>query len=331
LSRDSLVADIRAALLEQPGPSTPAALAHLDALHVEIMAARTFESRLTEITDSLFALASLDFSRPPKVRDDGTAIDAAAGCVLMLTEELSAYLEERQRISEQLLNAEKKMASIGQLAAGVAHEINNPLGVILLFAQGIEHRLAPGQQAFAKPIAAIVREALRCKTLVEQLLAYSRAGKQVCEPTDVGKVLVGATELLKVRAKQQQTQVDLQASDRVAQVFGNAPQLEQVVINLGFNALDALGSGGHLVVRLGQPDAGNVAIEVSDDGPGIAEAVRARMFEPFFTTKPAGKGTGLGLSVSMQIIQQHGGTMTVQSELGRGTTMSVKLPAMRSA
>jgi two-component system NtrC family sensor kinase len=322
----SALAELQSLLGERPE-----AQSHLEALRLELSHARAMESRLQEISDALFALASLDFSRPPIVRDDGTAVDAAAACVAMLGEELSAHLTERQRIAEQLLNAEKKMASIGQLAAGVAHEINNPLGVILLFAQGLQRRLEPSTSHFEKPVTSIIREALRCKVLVEQLLSYARTAPEVRVPLDVTKVLTDSSELLKLRANGQKTQIELQISEPLSRVMGNASQLEQVVMNLGFNAIDALGSGGKVLLKVDQPDPTCVAIRVVDDGPGIPEPLRARIFEPFFSTKPAGKGTGLGLSVCMEIVHQHGGALEVHSEVGRGTTMSVRLPALRSA
>jgi signal transduction histidine kinase len=326
---DERIDALRQALRRQPGPAVGPLLGHLDALERELAATAVIESRLQEITDSLYALASLDFSKTPRVSDDGSLIDAAAACVMMLAEELQAHLEERQRAAEKLVQSEK-MAAIGQLAAGVAHEVNNPLGVILMFAEGIQKRLGASDTKLEKPVAAIIREATRCKTLVERLLASAR-NNQTREPLDLRQVLQGASQLLEVRAKSQQTELTLELAAAVPQVLGNRSQLEQVIINLGVNALDALEKGGHVKLRVVSADTGHVALQVEDDGPGISAAVRARMFEPFFTTKSAGKGTGLGLSLSWDIVQRHGGTVDVNSEPGRGTTMSVRLPVLQRA
>lgn len=218
------------------------------------------------------------------------------------------------------------MAAVGQLAAGVSHEINNPLAVILGFAQGLERRLTATTEHLRLPVTSIVREALRCKNLVQDLLTFSRTANRSVEPTDPGEALDSAGRLLESRARTQETRVALEVEPGTPRIMANRIQLEQVLVNLGINALDAIERGGRVVLRIRRWDEVSVAVEVSDDGPGIPKQIRQRIFEPFFTTKAPGKGTGLGLSLVYQIVQQHGGAIDIDSEVGVGTTIRVRLP-----
>jgi signal transduction histidine kinase len=240
--------------------------------------------------------------------------------------QLEASLRETRDTHAQLLQA-SKMAAVGQLAAGVSHEINNPLAVILGFAQGLERRLTATTEHLRLPVTSIVREALRCKNLVQDLLTFSRTANRSVEPTDPVEALESAGRLLESRARTQETDVALEVEPGTPRILANRTQLEQVLVNLGINALDAIERGGRVVLRIRRWDAVSVALEVSDDGPGIPEEIRQRIFEPFFTTKAPGKGTGLGLSLVYQVVQQHGGAMDVESKVGAGTTMRVRLPA----
>jgi signal transduction histidine kinase len=238
--------------------------------------------------------------------------------------ELQANYERLRTTQEQLLQSEK-LAAIGQLAAGVAHEINNPLAVILGFAQVLDRRVEEGSP-HRLPVASIVRESLRCKSLVQELLTFSRTGNKTPERIDLHSLLRGTAQLLESRARTQDTRLSLDLAGDVPEMSASSTQLQQVIVNLGNNALDAMGNGGELVIRSRCSGTGEVYVEVQDTGPGIPEAIRTRIFDPFFTTKEVGKGTGLGLSLAFEIVQQHGGTIDVESELGRGTTMRVRLP-----
>ncbi|MBK7859080.1 MAG: hypothetical protein IPJ65_10775 [Archangiaceae bacterium] len=323
------------ALVERHGDA--AARKQLEALETELGAARATDERLRELNDGLYALASLDFSRPPRPRGDGSLADGALVCLTMLGEELAAWLDERAR-TEQVLEARvaqrtaelvqaSKQAAVGQLAAGFAHEINNPLAVILAFAQGIERRLAFEHSELKHPVSSIIREAQRCKRIVDELTRFSRLDKVAKEPLSPDALVRHAVELLKMRASAQETTIDVELAPKSPPVHGNRSQLEQVLVNLGVNALEALASGGHLRFRVAPSGADRVTIEVTDDGPGLSEQARAHLFEPFFTTKPVGKGLGLGLSVSYEIVQQHGGSLEAAAAGGaKGTTMQVRLP-----
>jgi PAS domain S-box-containing protein len=263
-------------------------------------------------------------------RDGRTVVTEATGSLLLTPDGTLSFLGvirdiSARRMLEAQLRQAQKMEAVGCLAAGVSHEINNPLGVILGFAQGIERRTAADAPERV-PIAAIVREALRCKNLVQELLTFSRTSKRCVEPVDLGAVIRSALVLLHARAKTQNVAVAEEIADDLPAMQAERTQVQQVLVNLGTNALDAMTSGGELTVRAAQADGGSVLLEVADTGTGIAEDHRSRIFEPFFTTKEVGKGTGLGLSLVYEIVQQHGGTIDVQSEVGRGTTIRVRFP-----
>ena len=218
------------------------------------------------------------------------------------------------------------MAAIGTLAGGIAHEINNPLGVILGFAQGLERRVRDGDP-LRMPVTSIVRESLRCKALVQELLTFSRTSKVTDELIDVADVVRSTVVLLAARAKIQGVQLTTLVEPLVPFVKGSRTQLQQVLVNLGTNALDAMKEGGTLTVRVGTKD-GEVVLEVVDTGHGIPEGIRGRVFEPFFTTKGVGEGTGLGLSLVYQIVEHHHGHVDVASSGPNGTVMRVRLPAL---
>jgi signal transduction histidine kinase len=157
------------------------------------------------------------------------------------------------------------------------------------------------------------------------LLAFASPGRPSASP----EAPLVRLRLLDARASQQGTRLVLDLPESVATIRGSRTQLEQVVVNLGNNALDALGAGGTVVLRLRDARDGSVVLEVEDSGPGMREEVRRRIFEPFFTTKEVGKGAGLGSSLAYEIVRQHAGSIEVESDLGRGTVLRVRLRAQR--
>jgi PAS domain S-box-containing protein len=237
---------------------------------------------------------------------------------------------ENLKSAQEKLIQSQKMAAVGQLAAGVAHEINNPLGVILGFAQSVCRKLKD-EDALALPLRSIEREALRCRNLVQNLLVFSRAsGPDRFVETDVGGVVEAAVSLLGPRAKIENSDLRVERADGLPPVLGNANQLQQVLLNLTGNAMDAMPQGGRidLLTRRSEKRTGHVEIVVRDTGAGIPENIRSRVFEPFFTTKEVGKGTGLGLALVYEIVQKHGGVVDLESEVGKGTTFVVSLPSV---
>jgi PAS domain S-box-containing protein len=234
-------------------------------------------------------------------------------------------LEARMRQSE-------KLSAVGQLAAGVAHEINNPLGVILGFAQGMSRQLAPGDD-YELPVRSIEREALRCKSLVQSLLTFARTSQPDRGPLAVNPAVEQALALLLPQARMAGVAVKAELAEGLPPVLGNKNQLEQVVLNLAKNAIDAMPGGGTLTLSTelcGAAPHSWVCLRFVDDGGGIPADVLPRIFDPFFTTKPVGQGTGLGLSLVNEIVQKHSGELSVESRPGR-TAFTVKLPARTGA
>jgi signal transduction histidine kinase len=288
-----------------------------------------FHRSLSDLLAGCARLAQGDLAT--RIPEKGDAEFAALAVAFnRMASDLQEFLRREVAATERAARVEaqsqtSKMTAIGQLASGVAHEINNPLGVILGFAQGMERRVKP-EDPLHLPVRSIVREALRCKGLVQELLTFARAAKKTVEPVQLNALVRDSSVLLESRAKTQAVRVEHELSSDAPVVVANQSQLQQIIVNLGTNALDAMGAGGTLTLRTRAAGAA-ACLEVADTGSGIPPEIRDRIFDPFFTTKDPGKGTGLGLSLVHEIVQQHGGSIRVESQTGKGTTMSVVLPA----
>lgn len=220
-----------------------------------------------------------------------------------------------------------KMASVGQMAGGVAHEINNPLGIILGFSQVTASQLSQDDPNY-QSMKTIEREALRCKKLVHDLLRFSRVPKDNSfEIVDVNMMIKECFSLIEARSKTTDVEVIQELTPTPLTVNANDNQLQQVVINLANNAIDAMPHGGQLFIgtRPSTTRQNHVDLYVKDTGEGISKEIQQRIFDPFFTTKDAGKGTGLGLSLVQEIINNHGGHIELESEMNRGTTFTISL------
>jgi two-component system, NtrC family, sensor kinase len=224
---------------------------------------------------------------------------------------------------EATLAQQGKMASLGVLSSGVAHEINNPLGVILGYASYIEGKLSEDDPNY-KYIHEIKRESKRCKKIVQDLLSYARTPKPTLEKTDINGLLEQIVDFAANHTDMHHVSVVKEFSTGLPLIMADGDQLRQVAINLILNAGAAMQSGGRLVVRSLLDDEGYVNLEFSDNGAGIPAENLEKIFEPFFTTKT--KGTGLGLAITRQIVEQHQGRISIESEPGKGTTVIVKLP-----
>jgi PAS domain S-box-containing protein len=234
-------------------------------------------------------------------------------------------ISERQRMQSALIQSEK-MAAVGQFAAGLAHDINNPVGVIWGFAQHLLSNIAENAPSFV-PLKAIEREALRCRNLVQNLLAFSRTDKDQThtKPEDLFQITENALTLVATLSLSRKVTLKRPTRKPLPPVPVNSTQIQQVLINLCMNALDAMPNGGELTVEL-DVQGSDALIRVQDTGSGIPADVCERIFEPFFTTKEAGKGTGLGLSITSEIVKKHSGRIDVQSDVGKGTTFIIHLP-----
>lgn len=244
-----------------------------------------------------------------------------------LYEDLRNQMDELRRTQQQLLQS-AKLAAIGELAATVAHEINNPLTVILGTAELLRDR-TPLDSPVHQKLARIVAEADRAGKIMRDLLDFARRREPKLEPFSLDELIVRSLDLLQVKFAATRVDIETVFDPAVPPILGDRDQLIQVFINLIANAVDAMPAGGSLVVRTeirqheGRPC---VATSVTDTGIGMDAGQLARIFEPFYTTKAEGQGTGLGLSVSLGIVKKHGGVIEAESEPGKGTTMVVKLP-----
>jgi PAS domain S-box-containing protein len=271
-------------------------------------------------------LVVLETSGVP-VFDEGGNFRGYRGIDRDITERKQAE-KEKEELQAQLMQS-AKMAAVGQLAGGIAHEINNPLTVILGFAEGSAKRLAPGD-TLEMPIKSIEREAIRCGKLVRDLLVFSRSQKAGPEELDVVKTIENTMSLISARAKNSNIKLVRAFGKNIPHIFANSNQLQQAIINLANNAFDAMGERGILTIRacsLEENGKRGAEIQIEDTGTGIPEEIRSRIFEPFFTTKEAGKGTGLGLGLCYEIVKKAGGDIHFTTELGKGTCFTVRLPA----
>jgi two-component system NtrC family sensor kinase len=237
---------------------------------------------------------------------------------------------EERALTRRLLESEK-MVAIGNLAGGVAHEINNPLGGILAFSQLMKRE--PGRSpGDLESLGLIEESALRCKRIVESLLKFSRQPRaDDRREVDLARCVEDAVVLFRAQArKHARVKLEVGLGGQRLPVYADATQLGQVVLNLLHNALQALPDfTGTIAVTAGGAD-GHCFFSVKDTGCGIPEANLSRIFEPHFTTKPPGEGTGLGLSIAYRIVADHGGHFTVESTPGQGSTFTVTIPRHRA-
>lgn len=239
-------------------------------------------------------------------------------------------ITEEMRLGRQVLQSEK-MAGIGQLAGGVAHELNNPIGVILSFAQlSKADVLAVGDEDLIDSLEEIEKAALRCKRIVGSLLDFSRpsADKDV-SLLNLNDVLENAMFLVSTHSATKSLSITKEFHPDLPSVLANENQLLQVFVNLIQNAAQAMGKSGTLILKTEPCGSEKVRASVSDTGAGIEQEALQRIFEPFYTTKAPGEGTGLGLSVTYGIVERHKGTIEAESEPGKGTTFVVTLPTER--
>jgi two-component system NtrC family sensor kinase len=214
---------------------------------------------------------------------------------------------------------------MGQLAAGVAHEINNPLGTILLFADALYREMNEDDRRRAD-LQMIIKETLRCKNIVAGLLNFARQQEILLQETNIHEVLEQAIEGVRHQPTFAKVQIVRKYDPAIPKIQADPGQLQQVFVNLLNNAAEAMPAGGAITLSTQLVDSQAVEIKVSDTGCGIPEEHLGQLFTPFFTTKPPGQGTGLGLSIVYGIIKMHRGQISVSSRVGEGTTFTITLP-----
>jgi two-component system NtrC family sensor kinase len=234
-------------------------------------------------------------------------------------------------LNAQLIQQDK-LAALGKMAAGIAHEINNPLAVIGEKAGWMEDLLAEEEfqnsdnyDEFAGSISKIEEHVDRARKITHRMLGFARRMEPRLDDVEINRVLDQTIDILANHASINDIEIHKNFADRLPIIASDQSQLQQVFMNLINNAIDAIGKDGNIDVRT-QLDKKWIRVIIEDDGPGIPEPVQKKIFDPFYTTKPNGKGTGLGLSISYNIIEKLGGRVSVDSTLGKGTTFTVSLP-----
>jgi two-component system, NtrC family, sensor kinase len=232
---------------------------------------------------------------------------------------------DRAELERRLVQADK-LSSIGLLAAGVAHEVNTPLAVISTYAQMLAKQIS-GDAQKAPLLEKIAKQTFRASEIVNSLLNFSRTSQTEFDSVDLNKIVSETLTLIEHQLSKVQIQTRLALDSSLPKVRGNAGRLQQVFLNLFLNSRDAMENGGTLAVKTSSVD-GIVYVTVADSGSGIAPENVQKIFDPFFTTKGAKRGTGLGLAVSYGIVREHGGEITVESELGSGTRFELSFPEL---
>jgi len=275
-----------------------------------------FESYTRRIAAGDFSL----ITPARKFRDEFTNLAIALNHMLM----------EIKRHEDQLIQS-RKMAAIGNLTAGIAHELNNPLNNISITVEALIDEFDDwSREEKLKMLKTVDDQVERAGTTVANLLDFTRRDETSFEEISINEVLTRTANLMGNEISLNNIRLDLDLGDNLPRVMGNVHNLQQVFLNLFLNAIQAMPDGGSLAVRSCVEDQ-KVRIDVTDTGIGISPEHLDKIFDPFFTTKEVGKGTGLGLSVSYGIIEKHHGQLVAQSEIGKGTTFTITLPAAGTA
>jgi len=286
----------------------------------------SFTRPIKQLADSarLVAAGNLDFQVPVKRNDE-------VGQLATTFNEMITGLKSKRELEERLNHAERA-AVIGRLTQSVAHEIRNPLNVINLSIDHVNKKYAPEDAArrekFTQLLSSMKDEIERLKHLVNDLLNYGRPARYAVEPIDMRQLIEETLSLLRQQADIQGVAVTIDEASGPATVRGDRERLKSFVSNLAINALQAMPAGGHLTARVARHN-GQVEVKISDTGVGISEESLGKIFEPYFSTKQS--GFGLGLAVTRKIIEEHHGRITVESQLQRGTTFTVTLPAVEES
>lgn len=298
--------------------------------------AATIAAPIKEIRKFAERVAGGDFSKTLEVKGSQEFVslaDALNQMSIKLKDTVSSLelaitnLHDKQG---QLVEAEK-LASLGRIAAGVAHEINNPLAIINEKAGLMEDLLAMSddfeqKQRITAQIEGITGSVNRCRTITHRLLGFARRMDITIEPLNLNEAIQETIEFLKSDILAKSVRLDLNFAEDLPEIRSDRIQLEQVFLNLIKNAVDAFAAGGEIAITTSRKDEASVQVFISDNGSGIPKDKLNHIFEPFFTTKERGKGTGLGLFVSHAILRKLGCRIQVQSEVGKGTTFTLDIP-----
>jgi two-component system NtrC family sensor kinase len=296
------------------------------------------------------AVAEMDLDRVIEIGTSGELAELAVSFNTMrerlkeamdrinaFTRDLEGEVASRGRqldLAQRKLIQGDRMASLGQLAASVAHEINNPIQGVLTFSMLMQRMISEGRipegrvEEFERYLRMISDETARVGRIVSDLLSFSRRSKPQSAPADLNSIIEHTVSLLAHRLELGSVELALELDPALARIPCDKSQIQQVLINLVMNAAEAMPAGGRVTVRTGAAEEPGLArLEVTDTGTGIPDEILSRIFDPFTSTKEEGKGVGLGLAVVYGIVAAHGGVIDVKTETGRGTTFTVTLPA----
>jgi two-component system NtrC family sensor kinase len=242
-----------------------------------------------------------------------------------LEKKVDQRADEMRKIHSQLFRSEK-LASLGKLAAGVAHEINNPLTGILTNSSLLLEDLDK-DHPWRDDVEVMVKETIRCREIVKRLLDFARQTKPQKRLASINALIETIVLLVRNQASFRNVAIERNLSDIIPDVLVDPDQIQQVFVNIILNAAEAMNKGGTLSIQTAlSPDSQSIVVSFADTGPGIPEAVRENIFDPFYTTKE--HGTGLGLSITYGIVEQHGGSISVESTVGKGSTFTIRLPLL---
>jgi len=233
-------------------------------------------------------------------------------------------LRDQAQELEQQLMASGRLVAVGELTASMAHEFNNPLGIILGFAQGLLSTMDPSEESY-RHVQIIAEEAKRCERLVQELLEFGRPKSADFALTKIDEIINKTVDLISSHAAKNNVEIVTTIAEGLPRIYVDAQQLQQVILNLCLNAVDAMPTGGKLTLGAARDSTSRITITVADTGYGIDPETAPKIFQPFFTAKKR-RGLGLGLSICDKIVRAHGGRITVESQPGEGTTFAVRLP-----
>jgi PAS domain S-box-containing protein len=317
--------------------------------HISLLAPPERPSEVPAILERIKQGERVDHFETMRIRKDGRRIDVsvtisaikdAAGKILGasaikrdITEQKRAT-EEVRAMTQQLWQA-AKLASVGELAASIAHELNNPLATVCLRVESVLAR-TPADDPRRRALEIVDQEARRMGELVANLLQFSRRSDGQVSTVDIGQELTRAVDLVHHHLRKRLISVVVDFAPDTPMIFADRQKLRQVFLNLLTNASDSMPHGGTLTLHTAPATLGSecttaVQIELEDTGTGIAAENLERIMEPFFTTKEEGKGTGLGLAICRRVVQEHRGTILIVSEVGKGTTVRLVLPVKDGA
>jgi two-component system NtrC family sensor kinase len=278
---------------------------------------------ITRVTDMCHRVIAGDRRARVGIRPSGE-MGVLCEAVDEMAESIQEHEHKLKQKTRQQIGRSEKLASIGRLAAGIAHEINNPMTGVLTFAHLMRDRQPEGTED-REDLEMIIQQTERVAEIVRGLLDFARERSPVKEPLDINEVIQSIVRLVENQKEMRMIHIERNFAADLPDVLGDSNQLQQVLLNLFLNSAHAMPDGGILTIGTSLDDV-DIVIRIEDSGCGIPVEDLDKIFDPFFTTKPVGQGTGLGLSVSYGIIEQHGGTIEVTSEVDSGSQFTIRLP-----